>query len=64
MSQTLSVSTLLAIPLAPLVGALGAGILGTKFGGNALGRRMCHSLTIFGVLLSFVVGFSAQECGP
>ena len=55
MSQTLSVATLLAVPLAPLVGALAAGILGTKFGGNALGRRMCHSVTIFGVLLSFVL---------
>jgi NADH-quinone oxidoreductase subunit L len=55
MSQTLSVSTLLAVPLAPLVGALAAGIWGTKFGGNALGRRMSHSLTIFGVFLSFVL---------
>ncbi len=61
MSQTLSVSTLLAVPLAPLVGALGAGILGTKFGGNALGRRMCHSLTIFGVLLSFLLSASVLK---
>ena len=55
MSQTLSVSTLLAVPLAPLVGALAAGILGTKFGGNWIGRRMSHSLTIFSVLLSFIL---------
>jgi NADH-quinone oxidoreductase subunit L len=55
MSQTLSVSTLLAVPLAPLVGALAAGIWGTKFGGNTLGRRMSHSLTIFGVFLAFVL---------
>jgi NADH-quinone oxidoreductase subunit L len=61
MSQTLSVATLLAVPLAPLVGALGAGILGTKFGGNALGRRMCHSLTIFGVLLSFLLSASVLK---
>jgi NADH-quinone oxidoreductase subunit L len=47
--------------LAPLVGALGAGILGTKFGGNALGRRMCHSLTIFGVLLSFLLSASVLK---
>lgn len=54
MSQTLSVSTLLVIALAPLVGAVAAGVLGTKFGGNAIGRRMSHSLTILGVFVSFV----------
>jgi len=55
MSQTLSSSTLLVIALAPLVGALAAGILGTKFGGNVIGRRMSHSVTILSVLLSFVL---------
>ena len=55
MSQTLSASTLLAVPLAPLVGALAAGILGTSFGGNVIGRRLSHSLTILGVLVSFVL---------
>jgi len=55
MSQTLSASTLLAVPMAPLVGAVLAGILGTKFGGNWIGRRMSHSLTIVGVLLSFIL---------
>jgi len=55
MSQTLSASTLLAVPMAPLVGAILAGILGTKFGGNWIGRRMSHSLTILGVLLSFIL---------
>jgi len=55
MSQTLSSSTLLVIALAPLAGALAAGILGTKFGGNVIGRRMSHSLTILGVLVSFVL---------
>ncbi len=55
MSQTLSLSTLLTVPMAPLVGALAAGILGTKFGGNWIGRRMSHSLTIFSVFLSFVL---------
>lgn len=58
MSQTLSVASLLAIPLAPLIGALAAGVLGTKFGGNAIGRRMSHSLTILGVLLSFILSAS------
>ena len=55
MSATLSVSTLLAVPLAPLVGALVAGILGTTFGGNRIGRRVSHSVTILGVLIAFVL---------
>ena len=55
MSQTLSSSSLLVVALAPLVGALAAGVLGTKFGGNVIGRRMSHSVTILGVLLSFVL---------
>jgi NADH-quinone oxidoreductase subunit L len=55
MSQTLTTSTLLIVPLAPLAGALLAGIWGTAFGGNRLGRAAIHSLTILGVLLSFVV---------
>ena len=55
MSATLSASTLLAIPLAPLVGALLAGIPGTLFGGNAIGRKASHTLTILGVLVSFVL---------
>ena len=55
MSQTLSASTLLAIPMAPMVGAILAGVFGTKFGGNWIGRRLSHSLTIFGVLLAFIL---------
>ena len=55
MSQTLSASTLLAVPLAPLAGALFAGVLGTRFGGNWIGRRLSHSLTILGVLVAFVL---------
>ncbi|TXT41064.1 MAG: NADH-quinone oxidoreductase subunit L [Comamonadaceae bacterium] len=55
MSQTLSSSTLLVIALAPLVGAVAAGVLGTQFGGNVIGRRLSHSLTILGVFLSFVL---------
>ncbi|MGP1628410.1 MAG: NADH-quinone oxidoreductase subunit L [Giesbergeria sp.] len=55
MSQTLSASTLLIVPLAPLVGALLAGIFGTTFGGNWLGKRASHTLTILGVLVSFVI---------
>nr|WP_315185704.1 NADH-quinone oxidoreductase subunit L [uncultured Albidiferax sp.] len=55
MSQTLTASTLLAVPLAPLAGALLAGVLGTAFGGNVIGRRASHSLTILGVLIAFVL---------
>ena len=55
MSQTLSASTLLAVPLAPLAGALLAGILGTTFGGNWIGRRLSHTLTIFGVFVAFIL---------
>jgi len=38
-----------------LVGSALAGILGTRFGGNCLGRRASHSLTILGVLVAFVL---------
>ena len=55
MSTTLSASTLLAVPLAPLVGAALAGILGTTFGGNVIGRRTSHTLTILGVLVAFIL---------
>ncbi len=55
MSATLNASTLLAIPLAPLAGALLAGIPGTLFGGNVLGRRASHTLTILGVFIAFVL---------
>ena len=55
MSQSLSVSTLLAVPLLPLAGAVLAGIFGTAFGGNWLGRRLSHTLTISGVLVAFIL---------
>ncbi|HZY19565.1 MAG TPA: NADH-quinone oxidoreductase subunit L [Ramlibacter sp.] len=55
MSQTLSASTLLAVPLAPLAGAALAGILGTSFGGNWIGRRLSHTFTILGVFVAFVI---------
>ena len=58
MSQTLQTSNLLAVPLAPLVGSVLAGVFGTQFGGNWLGRRITHSLTILGVLVAFIL--SAQ----
>jgi len=55
MSQTLSASTLLAVPLAPLAGSLIAGIFGTSFGGNWIGRRLSHTFTILGVLVAFIL---------
>jgi NADH-quinone oxidoreductase subunit L len=55
MSQTLSSSVLLAVPLAPLVGSVLAGVFGTKFGGNRIGRTLSHSLTILGVLVAFML---------
>ena len=55
MSQSLSVYQLAAVPLAPLVGAVLAGVLGTQFGGNHLGRKASHTLTILGVLVAFVL---------
>ena len=55
MSQTLSASMLLAVPLAPLAGSALAGILGTAFGGNRIGRRASHTFTILGVFVAFVL---------
>ena len=58
MSQTLSATTLLIVPLAPLAGALLAGVFGTAFGGNLIGRRASHGVTILGVLIAFLLSAS------
>src|SRR6267142_3545189 len=50
MASTLSQSTLLWVPLAPLAGAIIAG-----FFGKAVGRRGAHTATILGVLISFIL---------
>jgi NADH-quinone oxidoreductase subunit L len=55
MATTLNAATLLAVPLAPLVGAALAGILGTTMGGNVIGRRASHTATILGVFIAFVL---------
>ncbi len=55
MSATLNASTLLAVPLAPLVGSALAGLFGTQFGGNWIGRKLTHTLTILGVLIAFIL---------
>ena len=50
MSAALNPNLLLAIPLAPLAGAVIAGLFG-----KTVGRRGAHSITILGVLVSFVL---------
>jgi NADH-quinone oxidoreductase subunit L len=46
----LSLHALLAVPLAPLVGAIAAGLFG-----RVIGRKGAHALTILGVLVSFII---------
>ena len=55
MAGQLNPNLLLAIPMAPLAGALIAGLFGTKFFGNLIGRKVSHSVTILGVLIAFVL---------
>jgi len=49
-----STSLYLVIALAPLVGALIAGLFGTGFLGRQVGRSAAHVITILGVLISFI----------
>ncbi|MEO7495601.1 MAG: NADH-quinone oxidoreductase subunit L [Massilia sp.] len=53
--QLLNPNLLLAVPLAPLAGAAIAGLLGTKFLGNVVGRKVSHSATILGVLIALIL---------
>ena len=46
----LSQNMLVAVPLAPLVGAIVAGLFG-----KYVGRRGAHAITILGVLVSFII---------
>src|SRR6478752_2559161 len=55
MATTLNAATLLAVPLAPLAGAVIAGVFGTTLGGNVIGRRLSHMITILGVLVAFII---------
>jgi NADH-quinone oxidoreductase subunit L len=50
MTAELSQNLLLAVPMAPLVGSVVAGLFGKQ-----VGRRGAHSVTILGVLISFVL---------
>jgi NADH-quinone oxidoreductase subunit L len=55
MAGTLNPNLLLAIPMAPLAGALIAGLFGTKFFGDMVGRKTSHTVTIAGVLIALVL---------
>ena len=55
MAGQLNPDLLLAVPLAPLVGAVIAGLFGTRFFGNKVGRATSHTVTILGVLIAFVI---------
>lgn len=55
MAGQLNPQLLLAVPLAPLAGSAIAGLLGTKFFGNLVGRKVSHTATILGVLVAFVI---------
>ena len=50
MSATLNPNLLLAVPLAPLAGAVIAGLAG-----KTVGRRGAHTVTILGVLIAFIL---------
>jgi NADH-quinone oxidoreductase subunit L len=53
--QILNPNLLLAVPLAPLVGSAIAGLLGTKFLGNVVGRKVSTVATILGVLVALIL---------
>jgi NADH-quinone oxidoreductase subunit J len=55
MASSLNPNLLLAIPLAPLAGAAIAGLFGTKFFGEKIGRTASHSVTILGVAIAFIL---------
>jgi NADH-quinone oxidoreductase subunit L len=55
MAGQLNANLLLAVPLAPLAGSLIAGLFGTKFFGNKIGRAGSHTVTILGVLIAFII---------
>jgi len=52
MSANLSLTQLVAVPVAPLVGAIVAGLFGKQ-----IGRANAHRITILGVAIAFVLSF-------
>jgi NADH-quinone oxidoreductase subunit L len=55
MAGQINPNLLLAVPLAPLAGSAIAGLLGTKFFGNVVGRKVSHTATIAGVFIAMVI---------
>ncbi|MDB5961194.1 MAG: NADH-quinone oxidoreductase subunit, partial [Massilia sp.] len=55
MAGILNPNLLLAVPLAPLAGSAIAGLLGTKFFGNVVGRKVSTAATILGVLIALII---------
>jgi NADH-quinone oxidoreductase subunit L len=55
MAGQLNPNLLLIVPMAPLVGSMIAGLFGTKFFGNLIGRKTSHTVTILGVLIAFIL---------
>ncbi|MGI4847008.1 MAG: NADH-quinone oxidoreductase subunit L [Janthinobacterium lividum] len=55
MAGQLNPNLLLAVPLAPLVGSMIAGLFGTSFFGNIIGRKTSHTVTILGVAIAFLI---------
>ncbi len=55
MAVSLNPDLLLAVPLAPLAGSAIAGLFGTRFFGNLIGRTASHTVTILGVLIAFLI---------
>jgi NADH-quinone oxidoreductase subunit L len=53
--QLLNPNLLLVVPLAPLAGSAIAGLFGTRFFGNKIGRAASHSATILGVAIAFFI---------
>jgi len=56
MSALITQNLLLAVPLAPLVGAVASGLFG-----RTLGRRGAHTVTIAGVLIAFVISLMTLQ---
>jgi len=59
MAGQLNPYLMLLVPLAPLAGSLVAGLFGTRFFGNLIGRTTSHSVTIMGVLFAFLISLHA-----
>jgi NADH-quinone oxidoreductase subunit L len=55
MAGQLNPQLLLAVPLAPLAGSAIAGLFGTSFFGNKIGRSASHTVTILGVLIALII---------